>query len=85
MIQIILRAYDPGATIKGPNNWKGVRRHTWVQLFFVISALLLIFGFILLNVVLIDIGEEGVGAAGSILVGLVGVIGLLIGLRTRKQ
>jgi hypothetical protein len=84
MIQIILRAYDPGATIKGAYSWGGMRRHTWVQWFFVISALLIIVGFILLNVVLIDIREEVVGAIGSILVGLVGVFELVIGICTRK-
>jgi hypothetical protein len=78
IIQIILRAYDPSATM--PN----ARAHNWVQLLFLVSATLLLAGFILLDVVLIGRGQgqEVVGAVGIALVGIVGICAVVIGFRS---
>jgi hypothetical protein len=78
MIQIVLRAIDPDTTIANDS------KHHGVQFLFALSAVLLIVGFVLLDVVLIKSGEESVGIAGSILVGVVGIIGLGVGCCTKK-
>jgi len=80
LIQIILRNYDPNATL--PNNAADCYPHHSVQALFVGSAILIIAGFVLLDVALIDSGQVAVGAVGIGFVSAIGIISAIVGGRT---
>lgn len=91
VIPIILRGYDPNVRLPGAvDRWTPPRfgvvllwePHFWVQVIFFCSAVLLVAGFVLLHIVLIDSGQTAVGGVGIALVGIAGTCAVGFGLFT---
>jgi hypothetical protein len=88
IIQLILRVHEPDKRLPAIENanggilprWK--QPHFWVQTFMYTSSTLLIAGFILLDVVLLDNGQTVVGAVGIAVVGSIAISAALIGIFT---